>query len=179
MSENAIEVAEGATTQAEVVEVATEATPAANDPGYDPSAELAQLRAERDAERKKNEFLRRGFVEAKRPAWVKAAMRQNPELADMIGEDGFRSIEAPSGREYERRVQELAAHPLASAYRSRMQASKAGLEALREQAHAEGFAAGREEAAAAWGRPSADMLAEPSPKPPNEKEQIIRKLVGG
>jgi hypothetical protein len=91
-----------------VVDTETADAVVETDAGIDASAEVAALKAQLAEERRRNEFLTEGFVQAKRPAWRQEAERLHPELLALVGREGFDAIQATSRRAFLREAERLA-----------------------------------------------------------------------
>jgi hypothetical protein len=148
--------------------------PAAGEAGFDSSAELAQLRAQVGELEKKNQFLSEGFVAARRPAWTAEVQRLHPELAALVGKEGFAGIQATSRRSFLRAAEALAeAHaPSIAALKSMKEQASTAVEDARLAA----ADAARQEVIEAWGRPAADSISPPARDAKSEKDEIVRRL---
>lgn len=143
----------------------------------DNSAEVAELRAQLEEAQRKNKYLAEGFVAAKRPHWTEEAQRLHPELAALIGKEGFARIEAPSRRAFQREAERLAeVHaPAIRALKSMKESAAQTIESVRVQAVEDA----RAEVAAAWGRPAGDSIGAPVRTAEDEKAETLRKLASG
>ena len=129
------------------------------DAGVDSTAEVAQLRAQLEEMEKRNEFLRTGFIAAKKPHWVAEQTRLNPELTTLLGKEAIAGIDADSRRSFARKVEALA--EVHSPTIGRLKALREEASLSVEQIRIAATALAREEVAAAWVSPRATPFRAP------------------
>jgi chromosome segregation ATPase len=138
------------------------------------SAELAELRAAKTELEKRNAYLQRENVKARTHNWAAEHQRREPALAVLLGKENIASIVADSREDFARKIEALKVQH--APYLNRIGAMQQELAAAKEAAQEAGFAAGREAAVEAWGRPASDQIGPPSKSDKDERADTLRKL---